>query len=92
MEDDPRRELRKFPPHCRLHPGPVEPQEGGWREAVVSGGEHLKRVLLEYVELGFECLLQELDPAEVEGCAHCFKAEGERMYRVFVRRRDHAGG
>ncbi len=75
-----------FPLHCRLLRDAAEKEEGEWREAVVSGGDHLKRVLDEYGELGFECLLEELDPGEVEGCSHCFKAGGERIYRVYVRR------
>lgn len=61
--------------------------EGGeWREAVISAGDHLKRVLDEYVELGFECLLEELDADTAPGCTQCFKSGGERIYRVYVRR------
>ncbi|MBN2026800.1 MAG: hypothetical protein JW854_08595 [Actinobacteria bacterium] len=75
-----------FPPHCRLLAKPEEIDEGGWREAVVSSGDHLKRVLDEYGELGFECLLQELEDCDVEGCTECFKSAGERIYRVYVRR------
>ncbi|RJP26145.1 MAG: hypothetical protein C4536_16310 [Actinobacteria bacterium] len=74
-----------FPPHCRLLAGRAELGGGGWREAVVSGGDHLKRVLGEYGELGFECLLEELDTEALEGCTECFKSGGERMYRVYVR-------
>lgn len=58
---------------------------GGWREAVVSAGDHLKRVLDEYLELGFECLLEELETEAAPGCGQCFKAGGERVYRVYVR-------
>lgn len=75
-----------FPPHCRLLLDLAEVETGGWREAVVSAGDHLKRVLDEYVELGFECLLEELDAGAVGGCTECFKSDGERMYRVYVRR------
>ena len=75
-----------FPPHCRVMRDAAEKEGEGWREALVSGGDHLKRVLDEYGELGFECLLEELDPGEVEGCTECFKTEGERLYRVHVRR------
>jgi len=75
-----------FPPHCRLLAERREIDEGGWREAVVSGGDHLKRVLDEYRELDFECLLEELDTEALEGCTECFKSGGERMYRVYVRR------
>lgn len=77
-----------FPPHCRVLREPAEKEGEDWREAVVSAGDHLKRVLDEYRELGFECLLEELDTGEVEGCTECFKSGGERMYRVYVRRRE----
>lgn len=76
-----------LPPHCSLCLDRREAEEGDWREALVSGGDHLKRALDEYVELGFECLLLELDPSEVEGCTECFKISGERIYRVYVRPR-----
>ncbi len=64
----------------------AEVEQGGWREAVVSAGDHLKRVLDEYVELGFECLLEELEAEAAPGCGECFKSGGERVYRVYVRR------
>ena len=74
-----------FPPHCRLVGERSQIEEGSWREAVVSSGDHLKRVLDEYGELGFECLLEELEACDVEGCTECFKSAGERIYRVYVR-------
>jgi hypothetical protein len=80
------RKETRFPPHCRVASHPKEAEEG-WREALISGGGHLKRVLDEYVELGFECLLVELRPDEVEGCTRCYKSGGEPLYRVYVRPR-----
>ncbi len=74
-----------FPPHCRLMREPEEVEEGGWREALVSAGDHLTRVVGEYGELGFECLLEELDAEAAEGCTDCFKSEGERLYRLYIR-------
>jgi hypothetical protein len=74
-----------FPPHCRLMRESDEVAEGGWREALVSAGDHLKRVLDEYGELGFACLLEELDAETAEGCTDCFKSEGERLFRLYVR-------
>jgi hypothetical protein len=62
-----------FPPHCRLMREPV------------SAGDHLKRVLDEYGELGFECLLKELDAEAEAGCTECFKSGGGRLYRLYVR-------
>jgi hypothetical protein len=75
----------RFPPNCFMMENPEEIGEGGWREALVSGGAHLARALNEYRELDFECLLQELDAAGLEGCTECYKVGGERMYRVYVR-------
>jgi len=75
----------RFPPNCSLMSGEGEIGEGGWREALVSGGTHLARALKEYRELDFECLLEELDASSMEGCTECYKVGGERMYRVYVR-------
>jgi hypothetical protein len=76
---------QNFPPHCRLLLELDEVEEGGWREALVSAGDHLARVLAEYGELGFECLLEELDAEDAEGCTECIKSEGEPLYRLYVR-------
>jgi len=85
MQRDPDREKVNLPPHCSLLKEQGEIEEGGWREALISGGDHLKRALDEYGELGFECLLEELRPAELEGCAECYKTGGEKIYRLYVR-------
>jgi hypothetical protein len=76
-----------LPPHCRLLREPAEVEEGGWGEAVVSAGDHLDRVLIEYGELGFECLLEGLRADDLDGCTECFKSGGEALYRVHVRKR-----
>lgn len=78
----------RFPEHCRLMRNKAEKRSGGWKEALVSGGEHLKRALEEYGELGFECLLEELEEGDFEGCSECFRLGRERMFRVYVRRRE----
>jgi hypothetical protein len=39
-------------------------QKKGWREASVSGGEHLQRILKMYEELGIETYLEEISPEE----------------------------
>ncbi len=82
------REEVRLPPHCRFVGQRDDLAGSGWREALVSGGDHLQRALDEYLDLGFECALQEIDPSQVEGCAQCYKAEGERLFRVFVRSRE----
>jgi hypothetical protein len=85
MSKEEARQEVNFPPHCRLMSEPDEVAGGGWREALVSSGDHLKRVLDEYGELGFVCLLEELDAETAEGCTDCFKSEGEHLYRLYVR-------
>lgn len=90
MEEERAEDTIHLPPHCRLMRDPREKEVGGWREALVSGGDHLKRVLDEYGELGFECLLERIDADIIEGCAECYKI-GERVYRVHVRRRRESG-
>ena len=89
MKDDAAQDKVNLPPGCSLLGDREEIEEGGWKEAVVSGGDHLKRVLDEYRELEFECLLEELDAEAAPGCTECFKAEGERIYRVYVRPVEH---
>jgi hypothetical protein len=88
MAENEERRTVNFPPHCYLLGDAGEIEAGGWREALVSGGDHLKRALDEYGELGFDCLLEELDAGRVEGCTQCFKADGERIYRLYVRPRE----
>ncbi|MBC7253384.1 MAG: hypothetical protein H5T72_05365 [Actinobacteria bacterium] len=90
MEEERADDVVQLPPHCRLIRDPREIEVGGWREALVSGGDHLKRVLDEYGELGFECLLERIDAGAMEGCDECYKI-GERIYRVHVRRRGEPG-
>lgn len=89
MMKEPGRGDVRFPSHCRSLADHEEIEAGGWREALVSSGDHLKRVLDEYGDLGFECLLQEVERSSIEGCTDCFRP-GERIYRVYVRRREGA--
>ena len=62
-----------------------ELQKEGWREASVSGGEHLGRILKMYEELGIEVRLEEISPTECGGCTEYYKANGETIYRIYTR-------
>ena len=58
-----------------------------WQEVAVDGETHLKRVVDMYEELGFEVRLEEVQPEEVEQCTQCLQEKGERIYRVYARRK-----
>jgi hypothetical protein len=58
-----------------------------WKEVAVDGKTHLKRVVDMYEELGFEVRLEEVKPEEVEQCTQCLQEKGERIYRVYARRK-----
>jgi hypothetical protein len=90
MMEHQQEEKVKFPAHCRLITDAREAEDAGWREALISSGDHLKRVLDEYGDLDFDCLLERLDISAIEGCTDCFQP-GERIYRVYVRPRPPTG-
>ena len=58
-----------------------------WQEVAIDGETHLKRVVDMYEELGFEVRLEEVKPEEVEHCTQCYAREGEKIYRVYARRK-----
>lgn len=60
----------------------------GWKLASVTGGDHLKRTLEMYQELGIEVYLEEVKPEEAEGCAECYKAGNETIYRIYTKAKD----
>ncbi len=58
-----------------------------WQEVAIDVGKHLKRVVDMYEELGFELRLEEVKPEELEQCTQCLEESGEKIYRVYVRRK-----
>jgi len=57
----------------------------GWKIASVTGGDHLKRTLDMYKELGIETYLEEVKPEECGGCTVCFEIGNEVIYRIYTR-------
>jgi hypothetical protein len=57
----------------------------GWNMASVTGGNHLKRTLEMYQELGIEVCLEEVKPEECGGCTECFTAGNETIYRIYTK-------
>ena len=58
-----------------------------WQEVALDGETHLKRLVDMYKELDFEVCLEEVKPEEVEQCTQCLQESGERIYRVYARRK-----
>jgi len=58
-----------------------------WREVAIDGETHVKRITDMYEELGFEVRLEEVKPEEVEQCTKCLQERGEKIYRVYARRK-----
>lgn len=62
--------------------------EEGWRLASITGGEHLRKTLAMYDELGIETQLEEISPKDCGGCTECYQANNEIIYRVYTRTPD----
>jgi len=63
----------------------------GWREIAIDGETHVKKMTDMYKELGFDVRLEEVTPEEVEQCTKCYQERGERIYRVYARRKKEDG-
>ena len=58
----------------------------GWKVASVTGGDHLRRMVAMYEELGIEIRLEEISSEECSGCRECYRSANETQYRVYVKR------
>ena len=61
-----------------------------WQEVAVDGERHVSRLVDMYEELNFEVRLEEVRPEEVEHCTKCLQESGEKIYRVYARRKQEA--
>ena len=59
-----------------------------WKEATVTSGPHLKRILEMYEELDLEVKVKEVQACNIEGCTSCYECGEEKIYRVYTRNRD----
>jgi hypothetical protein len=64
---------------------PQQLEAEGWQIASFSGGDHLKRTLEMYRELGVEVYLEEMKPEECAGCTRCFTDNNEAIYRIYTK-------
>jgi len=60
----------------------------GWKLASTTSGEHLKRTLEMYHELGFDVYTEKVTPEECGECTVCYVAGGETIYRIYTRSKD----
>lgn len=66
-----------------------ELEKEGWIRQFTADGPRLSEAVEEYLELGFEVLLEAIDPQEMTGeCFGCFIAAGDRYKTIYTRRRD----
>jgi hypothetical protein len=62
-----------------------------WQEVALDGETHVSRITEVYEELGFETRLEEVKPEELTQCTKCFQERGEKIYRVYTRRKQEVG-
>ncbi len=60
----------------------------GWKLASTTSGEHLRRTLEMYQELGFGVYTEKVNPEECGECTECYMIGGEAIYRVYARAKD----
>jgi hypothetical protein len=60
----------------------------GWTRQFIAGEPRLSEAVTEYQEMGFEILLEPLDPLEMSGeCSSCLMSAGDRYKVIYTRRR-----
>jgi hypothetical protein len=57
----------------------------GWKLASTTGGEHLKRMLAMYEELGIEVFLKKASSEECHQCTECYKDDEKDLIKVYTR-------
>jgi hypothetical protein len=60
----------------------------GWTRRFTAGEPRLTEAVAEYQEMGFEVLLEPIDPLEMTAeCSSCLMAAGDRTKIIFTRRK-----
>lgn len=59
----------------------------GWEEVAIDSGDHVQRMVEMYKELDFDVYLEEVKPEDVGRCTDCYEASGEKLFRVYTRRK-----
>lgn len=56
-----------------------------WRQASITGRQHLDRTVEMHKELGFDVYLEEVKPEECGTCTICYEAGNETIHRIYTR-------
>ena len=57
----------------------------GWKLASITSGEHLKRMLDMYEELGIEVYVKKTSAKECLNCTECYKEDKAFISKVYTR-------
>jgi hypothetical protein len=65
-----------------------ELEKKGWKRQFITDEPRLSEAVREYEELGFEILLEPINPLEMSGdCTSCLMASPERYKSIYSRRK-----
>jgi hypothetical protein len=65
-----------------------ELEQAGWTRQFTADEPRLSEAAEEYGKLGFEVLLEPVDPQETEGdCTHCLMAACDRYKIIYTRQK-----
>lgn len=62
-----------------------ELEKTGWTLASISGGEHFKRTVEMYKELGIEIHVEKVDPVTCGGCTQCYSQGNEDIFKIYTK-------
>ncbi len=65
-----------------------ELKKDGMKLASISEGEHPKRTVEMYQELGFDAYLEAVSPEECRDCTKYNLLENETIYRIYTKAKD----
>ena len=63
----------------------IQLETEGWKQATLTSGSDLNRILEMYRELGVEVYIEEVKAGQCEGCTQCFTENNETIYRIYTR-------
>jgi hypothetical protein len=59
--------------------------KAGWALASITSGEHYRRIIEMYKELGIEIMAEKVDPTTCSGCTRCYAEGNEDIYKIYTK-------